>query len=299
MYTKAEHMDVACLGFFLLFMAPPPADCSKGIPLYEQKRPQESLLALSRCPPTAETLFYMGLDHRVLGHHREARKLLLAALQAGRDDASLLYALIEEENELGQKAAGLEHFQSMLRRYPDSAWTHVLLGNAYYTTEQDQKAQGEYEQAIARDSKLPNVNFRLGYLAYRAAQYESAERFFRRELERDPSHAPANLFYGQTLKTLGRNAEAIGYLRKAIALDRQSAVTYRTLAGALTAENQQNEAVTLLRQAEKLFPSDPTFPAMLSRVYAGMQLVQEAHLAAERARALTAMKQKKGQLTSK
>lgn len=292
-------MGVACLGFLFLLWAQPPADCSKGVSLYMQKRPQESLLVLAQCPATPETLCYLGLDHRALGHHPQARKFLLAALQAGRDDDFLLYALIEEENELGQKAAGLDHFQSMLRRYPDSPWTHVLLGNAYYSTEQDQKAQAEYEQALTLNAKLPNVNFRLGYLAYRAAQYDAAERFFQRELTLDPAHAPANLFYGQTLKTLGRNPEAILYLRKAIALDRQSAVTYRTLAGVLTAENHPEESVTLLRQAEKLFPTDPTFPAMLSHLYSGLQQNREAHLAAERARALTAIKQKKGQLTPK
>jgi len=288
-------MGVASLGFLFLVLAQPPADCSKGVELYSQKRPRESLLALGNCKATVETLFYMGLDYRSLENHPEARKYLLTAFQSGYDNPLLLYSLIEEENALGEKAAGLDHFQLMLSRYPDSVWTHVLLGNAYFSTERDREAQSEYAQALARDSKVPNVNFRLGYLAYRAAQYESAAEYFRHELDLDPAHAAANLFYGQTLKALGRNADAIGYLRKAIALDRQSPLTYRTLVGALLAENRSEEAIAILLQAEKLFPADPTFPASLSHLYFGLHREGEARRAAERARVLTAIKRQKGQ----
>lgn len=287
-------MGVA-LGFLFLLFAQPPGDCSRGVELYAQNRPRESLLALARCNASAETLFYMGLDYRALENHPDARKHLLAAFKAGYDNPLLLYSLIEEEHDLGEKSAGLEHFQLMLRRYPDSVWTHVLLGNAYFSTEKDREAQSEYQQALALDSKLPNINFRLGYLAYRAAQYESAAQYFRRELDLDPPHAAANLFYGQTLKALGRNSEAIGYLRKAISLDRQSPLTYRTLVGALLAENRPEEAITTLLQAEKLFPTDPTFPASLSHLYSGMHRDAEARRAAERARVLTALKREKGQ----
>jgi tetratricopeptide (TPR) repeat protein len=270
-----------------------PSDCSDGARLYWQKHPRESLAALDGCKGSVEALFYMGLDHHGLGNHPEALKCLLAAFQGGYDSAWLLYSLVEEENELSQKAAGLEHFQLMLSRYPDSAWTHVLLGNAYFSTERDQEAQLEYEQALARDSKLPTVNFRLGYLAYRAAQYDSAARYFLHELDLDPSSASATLFYGQTLKVTGRNAEAIPYLQKAIALDRQSPLTYNTLAGALLEENRSEEAIALLLKAEKLFPADPVFPSRLSHLYSGLHRDDEARRAAGRAHVAIALQRKK------
>ena len=280
--------------FFLVsLLAQPPADCSKGAELFLRKQPKASLAALAGCKETAETLFYKGLDYRALGNHTEARRFLLSALQAGYDNPVLLYSLIEEENELGQKTAGLEHFKLMMSRYPDSAWTHVLLGNAYFSTQRDHEAQTEYEQALARDANLPNVNFRLGYLAYQAAQYESAAQYFRRELDLDPASGTATLFYGQTLKALGRNAEAIPYLQKAIALDPQAPLPYGTLAGALLAENRSEEAIALLLQAEKRFPADPSFPARLSHLYSGLHRDEEARRAAERARVAIAMQQRK------
>lgn len=288
-------MVIASLSLLLLWLAQPAPDCSPAATLYSQKHFQESLAALEACKESAETLFYRGLNYRALGNHGEARKNLAAAFQSGYDNPLLLFSLIEEEHELGDKAAGLEHFQQMLRRYPDSAWTHVLLGNAYFTTERDREAQAEYQQAIAQDAQLPNIHFRLGYLAYRAAQYESAAGYFRQELSLSPLHPNATLFYGQTLKALGRNADAIGYLRQAIALDPQSPLTYRTLVGALLAENRSEEAITTLRQAEALFPTDPTFPASLSHLYAGLHREEEARREAERTRVLTALKRQKGQ----
>lgn len=288
-------MGAVSLSFLFLLLAQSPTDCSHGIQLYSENRLKESLAALANCKASPERLFYMGLDHRSLGNHQEAREFLLAAFQSGYDDPLLLYSLIEEEYELGEKSAGIDHFKLMMSRYPDSVWTHVLLGNAYFSTERDREAQGEYEQALARDSKLPNVNFRLGYLAYRGAQYELAAQYFRRELDLNPDHGAATLFYGQTLKALGRNAEAIGYLRKAIALDRQSPLTYRTLAGALLAENRPEEAIALLLEAEKLFPTDPAFPARLSHLYSGLHREEEAKRAAERARIATALKRKRGE----
>ena len=288
-------MVIAALSFLFVSLAQPGSECSQGAQLYSQKQPRASLAALDSCKESAETLFYRGLDHRALGNHRESRKYLLAALQAGYDSPLLLFSLVEEEHELGDKSSGLEHFQLMLHRYPDSAWTHVLLGNAYFTTEKDHEAQVEYQQALARDPKLPDVNFHLGYLAYRGAQYEAAAGYFRQELALAPRHPAATLFYGQTMKALGRNADAIGYLRQAIALDPQSPLTYRTLVGALLAENRSDEAIATLLEAEKRFPADPTFPASLSHLYTGLHRPDEARRAAERTRVLTALKRQKGQ----
>ena len=259
----------------------------QAIKLYEKKLPRQSLDALSKCKPSGEVSFYIGLNYRALGDHAKARENLIAALEASYSNPYLLYALIEAEHALGDKQGGLAHFKLMLERYPGDEWTHMLLGNAYYASQQDEKARGEYEAALAGNPALPNANFRLGHLDYQSGNFPLAAKHFRHELKLNPSHADANLFLGQTLHVLGQHEQATQYLRRAIALDPGSPLAYRSLAGALTALKRFEEATEVAVLGERAFPSDPTFPASLAPLYVKLGRKKDAKEAAERTRILT------------
>jgi tetratricopeptide (TPR) repeat protein len=115
---------------------------------------------LEGLPALAEAQFYMGLNYRMLRDHASAQRCLAEAWELGFRDPYALYALIEEDHALGDKAAGLRHFQAFATQFPDSPWLHVLYANAYFL-----KDRGGREEGISRsaaDPQLPGVNFRLG-----------------------------------------------------------------------------------------------------------------------------------------
>jgi predicted Zn-dependent protease len=271
---------------------------NQGVALYSLHRAQQSLQVLAKID-SAEAYFYTGLNYRLIARHNEAQSYLLKAWNAGYHDPFLLYSLIEEDHAAGDKKAGIVHFQLMLQGYSESAWLHMVLGNAAFAVEKDQQARAEYGKALALNPKLPNVNYRLGFLAYQAGEDEPAEKYFREELKIQPEHSDASLFLGETLKRRGKTKEAIPYLRHALAMDPDSSLGYGALATALTETNELPEAVDVLERAEKRFPDEAAFPGQLARVYALLDRKAEAEQAAQRARTLLALKLHKQDIPGK
>ena len=146
---------------------------------------------------------------------------------------------------------------------------------------------------------MPNVNYRLGFLAYQAGEDEPAERYFREELKIEPEHSDTWLFLGETLKRRGKTKDAIPYLQHALAMDPGSRLAYGALATALTETNELPGAVGVLEQAEKQFPDEPAFPGQLARLYALLDRKADAKQAAERARSLLAQKLQKQDIPAK
>ncbi len=269
-------MGVPSLGLVLLFFAPQLAPAAS--------QPESKAGA---------ALFDQGLAHLRRANHPGARRDFQKAWDLGYHDAYLLYRLIEEDHTAADKPAGMAHFQLMLQYFPESPWMHVLLGNAAFEKDKDQQARSEYQQALALNNKLPVVNFRLGYLAYQSGADDAAARYFRNELVIDPGNPDANLFLGATLKREGKTESAIPYLRKAVTLDPGSALAYATLATALTETLRLTEAARVLEQGQKYFPSDPTFPSQLARLYTRLDRKRDAEQAAARARTLLALQNNK------
>ena len=286
----ANHDYASALTWIAKGLAGAPSDTGlrlrHAIALHALDKHQESLKILEALPASGESRFYMGLDCRSLGDHKSAQKYLAEARDLGLRDPYALYSLIEEDHALGDKAAGLHHFQLFLTDFPDSPWLHVLYANAYVQKHNGAEARREYHEALRLKPGLPAVNFRLGFLLYKDGEYIPAAEYFRKELALNPSYSDANLFLGQTLRNLGREEEAIGHLRKAIALDNRSELAYKALVAALGEKGDFEGAVEILRIAEKEFPADPSFPAQLASVLTRLNREEEALKEQEKFRVL-------------
>jgi tetratricopeptide (TPR) repeat protein len=276
----ANHQYEPALAWIERGLAAVPSDTrlrvGQAIALHGLNQYQASLRILEALPASGESRFYMGLDCRSLGDHRSAQKHLAEARDLGLHDPYALYSLIEEDHKLGDKAAGLRHFQSFLAEFPASPWLHVLYANAYMQKHEDAEARKEYQEALRLQPDLPAVNFRLGFLLYNEGDYVPAADCFRRELALNPAYSDANLFLGQTLRSLGRNEEAVAHLRKAVALDNRSELAYKALVAALGETGDLESAVQILRTAEMHFPADSSFPAQLASILTRLNREEEA-----------------------
>ena len=145
-------------------------------------------------------------------------------------------------------------------------------------------------EALRRDPALPSVNFLVGYLAYQGEQYGAAAEYFRKEVAVNPAYADASLFLGESLRQLGRTEDAIAPLRQALALNPRSALAYKTLGAVLTDTGRLEEAAAILEKGEKSFPSDSTFPAQLSRLFARLDRKDDARREAETYRSMLGSK---------
>lgn len=286
----ANHNYASALTWIEKGLAAAPSDTGlqlrHAIALHAVDQHKASLKILEGLPASGESRFYMGLDYRSLVDHKSAQRYLAEAWDLGLRDPYALYSLIEEDHALGDKAAGLRHFQLFLSEFPGSPWLHVLYANAYVQKHNDTEARKEYQEALRLKSDLPAVNFRLGFLLYNDGEYTPAVECFRKELELNPAYSDANLFLGQALRNLGQGEEAIVHLRKAVALDSRSELAYKALVAALGEKGDFEGAVQILRRAEKEFPADPSFPAQLASVLTKLNREPEALKEQEKFRAL-------------
>jgi tetratricopeptide (TPR) repeat protein len=262
----------------------------RGAALLSLGRAEEALAMLQRVPPTGKSQFYRGMAYGHLRNHAAARKALADAWRLGYEDPYLLYSLVEEDHALGDKATGMHDFQLLLQRFPNSAWIHLLLGEAYSVKGHDNDARREYRLAANVNPDLQEAHYRLGYLAFNAGDNQQAVTEFGKELDLNPTFADAHLFLGETLLRLGRTQEALKHLRKAVELNGSSDLAYHRLAAVLTQTHRLSDAAETLRQGEKKFPTDPMFPAQMATLLRRLGRTEEASQAAERARELYARK---------
>lgn len=251
------------------------------------------LKALEKARTDKESQFFRGLGYQLLGNHSQARDYFLDAWNRGNDDPYVLYSLIRQDEELDDKAAGLQHFRLMITRFPASSWVHVLLGDAHFQKGEEALAREEYLQAVKLSPDQFEANFRLAYLAFEAGQNNSAIAYYRAALSAKPHHTEASVYLGEALRRDGRIPEAIEQLRRAVAIDPTAPLAYDSLSKALTDANRLTEAAAVLRDAGKKFPDSSTFPAMRARILTRLGRTDEARQEALRAAALIAQKNQK------
>jgi len=256
----------------------------QGVALLSSGHAAEALEVLKQLNPDAKTEFYIGMAHRRLGAHEAARQALMQAFESGYQDPYLLYVVIEQDRALGKKKDGLEHFQVLDQRFPNSPYLHLLLGDAYLDQNQHAEAEREYREALKQDPSMPLVYSKLGFLEFSQARYGEATEFFRKDIAVNPDFAESYLYLGLCLRRLGKNVEAIGAFEKAIARDADSLNAYRQLAAALIHEGKLPEALRVLNKGVKRFPGDDALQAQLARALTRSGRADQGGKAAEQAR---------------
>jgi tetratricopeptide (TPR) repeat protein len=90
---------------------------------------------------------------------------------------------------------------------------------------------------------------------HRAGDLPAAERAYRAVLQSQPRQPDALSLLGVVLEAQGKAAEAVGFIRKAVALDPKAALFRLHLGNALLAAGQPVEAAVELRAATRMQPS--------------------------------------------
>ncbi len=191
----------------------------------------------------------------------------LKDLTGGPRAEHVLY-MLEEANRLqGRQAEARDAFRQLNRRFPDSAWTHFLLGVAYENQAELDKAVAEYKTALARDANLPNAPFAVGYLYWRQHDSETAKSWFEKQLAAQPCHALAVFYLGQIARADQDTEGAAKYYRRSISCDADSPEAHLRLGMTLAEMNQNDEALRELTQAVKLAPDNPAGHYRLGLLY--------------------------------
>ncbi len=204
----------------------------------------------------------------------------IAPLKKAAADASLaeeaLY-LLEESCRLSHDTAGARQaFHELYVRYPDSGWTHYLIGAAYENEADHEKAIAEYRAALAKDPKIPNANFAIGYILWEDRAFQDAKQWLTKELAVQPCHSLACAYLAEIARTDGDREGAVKLYRRAIRCDGRNAKAHLGLAVTLADMKQDSEAVQEFRRTVELTPDDATPHYRLAVLYRKLGRTAEA-----------------------
>lgn len=151
---------------------------------------------------------------------------------------------------------------------PSYARAHQYLSSVLTTQGRLAEAVTAARKAVELDPLSANENTTLGVRLYYAGQYRAAVDQFARTLRRTPDLQVAHWGLAMTYRELGRHADAVAELRRAVALSGQSAYMRAWLAHQLAVSGQRAEATTirdaLEREAAQRFVSPFLFALMAS-----------------------------------
>lgn len=170
------------------------------------------------------------------------------------------YELAVADLDLGDGEAASKIFSEMLASFGDTAQIHMLFGQAYGGSDFQSKAVDEFKAAIARDDRLSGAHYSL---------------------------ASAYLLTAGDSKLPEIEAE----LRKEMAVSPDSASAYAALGHILANQHDSPahdaEALTDLKRAAELDPTNPDGFLYLGQYYCDAKMTVEAQTALRKAIALT------------
>ena len=249
----------------------PQTNFNLGLAYFKTNRLNDAIAPLRTAaevmPDYPQIDLILGMSLYGAGHFRAAG----AALERSRAEGQAQTA--EFQQVLAQCYLRTKEYEKatteltgLLRLNPDSASTHMFLGEAEDANGRSDKAIEQFRLAIAADDRLPDLHFGLGYLLWKDRFYEEAEAQFRKEIALDPKHTQALSYLGDVLLKRSAKAEAEATLRKAAAGSRLW-LTYLDLGIIAAAKQDWASAVRQFSKAAKLSPERPEPHYRLAQVY--------------------------------
>jgi tetratricopeptide (TPR) repeat protein len=210
-------------------------------------------------PGDPQAVHLRGKLHYVMGRFDSAARDLAIVLADSPDDVAVAYTLGLAHLHQGETEKAEDLFSGLVARLGDSAALRSLFGRAFRETEHWELAVREFETAIALDPEHPRVYYNLGvtYLRWHgAADTEPAMRAFEAELERDGEQYLPNLYIGLIHRTRGEDELALGYFRKAAAMEPGNPDPYLHIGRILSRIGETEEAIQALERSIEL-TADP------------------------------------------
>ncbi len=147
--------------------------------------------------------------------------------------------------------AAANEWKAALQLAPDDSKLKREYANALFNAKDYQTAIPMLEEQLPQDANDPDLNYLLGASLFRTEQPEKALPHLELVVKSHPEILPADAALGLTLVALNKNAEAIPYLKKALALDDDGSMHY-SLARAYRATGATQQAAEAMQEYQKI-----------------------------------------------
>lgn len=261
-YYQNGQLDLARERLLLIENAPGQSSTARyylGKIAQQQGKTQEAISYFSQVPPSSEFLPAMARAVELMHKNERANDALqlITGHQLTADNSyqeALSQLLADHYRSIDNKAAAEQAFNEGLRKFPRSE--QLLLNRAmFYAGEQRlDEAVRDLNTLLAINPDNPDALNSLGYLLADAnIRIDEAYTYIKRALELTPNNAAAIDSLGWVLYRMGKNQQAIGYLRQALTLMPNDEIAAH-LGEVLWVEGEQNAAIQIWKDGLKLNP---------------------------------------------
>jgi arylsulfatase A-like enzyme/Tfp pilus assembly protein PilF len=159
----------------------------------------------------------------------------------------------------GQPDEAIRIIRRILATEPDStAASYDILGASHMAKNDLGQAEENLRKALELDPRLPNVHYRIGWIAEKKGRIRDAEAEYLTELQISPHHFRALYNLARIYQVTGRLDKAQEMLRKCLEADPKFPLTYFYLARLDLVKNERySEAIDLVLKGLGLGPEPP------------------------------------------
>ncbi len=223
--------------------------------------------SLKELDPANNEILYTA--HRIYSELSDESMLSLAMLAP--DSARMHQLMAHELARQGNIDGAIAHYRQALAREPNRADLHYELAEMLNTSSsamRQQEAEREYKAALALNPSDEKSECRLGDVAMRRSELNSAFAHYSRALELQPNDVDANLGITKILMTRHEPAQAQQHLELAAALEPFNATTHYRLGVLYRELGREEDSRRELAQFEKL----KKMKTRLGEIYQEMRL---------------------------
>jgi tetratricopeptide (TPR) repeat protein len=228
-----------------------------------------------------EAHYLLGAAYFQSGQYAKVAEQL-NGLDQGPHAEHVLFMEEESARLTSSAAKARQAFHELNQRFPDSAWLHFLMGAAYENQSDPERAIAEYKSSLARDPRLPNASFAIGYIYWKDRSFEESKPWLAKELETQPCHTLAAYYLGDAMQASGEKEEALKFYRRSIECNGRNQKAHLGLGILLANLNRDDEALNELQTAARLDDHDTSPHYRLALLY--KKLGRKSESAAEYAR---------------
>ncbi|MDP7421280.1 MAG: tetratricopeptide repeat protein [bacterium] len=187
-----------------------------------------------------------------------------------------LLLLAESKFKTGSPAEAADILGKVLDARPGMVDAHLLLGDIYAASDQEEMAFECYLEARQRSSESLEADFKLAQLSAGRGRYPEAIRFLEEVLARNPRNRRALENIGIVYARCKQFDLALMYWDRVKELDPGYANVYYDIALVMTRKQRYDEAIVNLRKAIELDPDNVLYHYSLSLAYRQKGMTSEA-----------------------
>ncbi len=175
--------------------------------------------ALDMEPSNAMALWGLADACRGVNRIRESVDLLVRLLELRPEDGRAHTRLADAYKRIGQRDDAVTHYRRAIALDPRNRYALMGLGDLYHKEHRQEETLACWEALLALDPTLVTIQTQVGNIHRKRLAFEKAIPYFQAALAREPHNRFATFGLADSLRGLGRFAEAAPVWEEMLELD--------------------------------------------------------------------------------